>query len=286
MVILPPTTPSAGVFAEVVVGGLGAVLTLRLTGEQAPVLHERVLRAWDRCLVPPAGPGQVEAPALEVCLASTSATLVEARGRGAVASEDVDELLHQLSPAVTLRLIEARAGRLMMLHACALAHPATGRVTVLVAPSGTGKTTLSRTLGRQLGYLTDETAGVDADGRVLPYPKPLSVIPTPGEPIKQQVSPSDAGLLAVPPADLRVGALVLLERDPDGPDEPVVTVGTTVHALAALATQTSYLDRVERPLHRLAAVVEQAGGLRRVRYRESATLAPLLERWTGPGGPG
>lgn len=284
--ILPPTTSPTGVFAEVALGGLGVRLVLRLTGDRAPELHERVLRAWDRCLVPD-GPGDargvVQAPVLEVCLATDAAELTAARTRGAVASDDVDDLLHHLSPAVTLRLIEARAGSLMMLHACALAHPATGRVTVLVAPSGTGKTTLSRTLGRDFGYLTDETAGVDEQGRLLAYPKPLSVIPTPGAAVKQQVSPSEYGLRAAPVGETRIGALVLLERDPEGPDAPEVTPEPTVRALAALATQTSYLDRIERPLHRLAAVVEQAGGLRRVRYRESATLAPLLAEWTGSG---
>lgn len=267
------------------VHGLGAVVTLRLHGAEHAALADTVRAAWERCLVPAPGPGgpgdPVDAGTLDVRLDAPDSDPADghaAIAAGAVAGTSLADVMHQLSPAVTLRLIEARAGALMMLHACALAHPTTGRTAVLVAPSGTGKTTLARTLGASFGYLTDETAGIERDGRLLPYPKPLSVIPVPGEPIKDQLAPAACGL-APAPADPRLAAVVLLERDAEGPAVPEVETEPTVTALATLAGQTSYLTRVERPLHALAATIEQGGGLRRVRYRESASLAPLLEGW-------
>lgn len=270
------------------VHGLGAVVTLRLRGTEHAVLVDTVRAAWERCLAPASGPGRsvdpvdpVDAGTLDVRLDAPDSDPADrhaAIAAGAVAGTSLADVMHQLSPAVTLRLIEARAGALMMLHACALAHPTTGRTAVLVAPSGTGKTTLARTLGTSFGYLTDETAGIERDGRLLPYPKPLSVIPVPGEPIKDQLAPAACGLVPAP-ADPRLAAVVLLERGAEGPAVPEVETEPTVTALATLAGQTSYLTRVERPLHALAATIEQGGGLRRVRYRESASLAPLLEGW-------
>ena len=55
----------------------------------------------------------------------------------------------------------------------------------------------------------------------------------------------------------------------------------TVHALAALAPQTSYLARLDKPLHRLAETLEATGGLRVVRYREAERLRPLVDELVG-----
>lgn len=260
-----------------VLHGLGAAQPLRVTGSGADAALPAVLRAWDRCLHPAATAPVVELEPLEVLLGSDD-EVAAARARGAVAGTDLAGLMHDLSPAVTLRLLEARAGQLVLLHAAALADPTTRRTAVLVAPSGTGKTTLSRTLGRRLGYVTDETAGVDVDGVLAAYPKPLSVIPRPGEPVKDQVSASELGL-GVAPDRPTLAVVVFLERADDGPEEPEVVVEPTLTALASLAGQTSYLTRVPRPLHRVADLLEATGGLRRVRYRESASLEPLLAGW-------
>jgi len=51
-----------------------------------------------------------------------------------------------------------------------------GRALVLPGPSFSGKTTLVAALVRAgATYLSDEFAVLDADGRVHPYPKPLSI---------------------------------------------------------------------------------------------------------------
>ena len=70
--------------------------------------------------------------------------------------------------------IAARAGELLMLHAGAVAHPVTGRALVFVAPGGTGKSTLTRRLGKRYGYLSDGTVGSSPDTlRIHPNPQPI-----------------------------------------------------------------------------------------------------------------
>ena len=192
-----------------------------------------------------------------------------------VHGRDLTELLHLLSPAVTQRAIAANRGELVMLHAAALADPDTGATAVLVAPSGTGKTTASTVLGRRFAYLSDETAAVGRDGEVLPYRKPLSVIED--GPFKAQRSPSELGLLMT---DRRchLAALLVIERDPEHLGDPVVSRMHDVDAIAALAPQSSYLPSLERPLHRLAEVIAMAGGAHHVRYREAETLGEVVEQ--------
>ena len=176
---------------------------------------------------------------------------------------DIDEALHFLSPAITLHAIAARAGQLVMLHAAALADPQTGATAVLVAASGTGKTTAARILGGQFIYLSDETAAITHHGRVLAHRKPLSIIETPGKALKTQLAASALGL-DTSSRDCRLGALVVIERAPDHPDTPTVNRLEPVDAIAAIAPQTSYLPSLDRPLHRLAEVIDLAGGAHHV----------------------
>lgn len=190
-----------------------------------------------------------------------------------IRATDVANALHQLSPIVTQRAIEARVGDLMMWHAAALADPESGATAVLIAKSGTGKTTASHTLGKRFVYLSDETAGIERDGRVVPYRKPLSIIE--GSPIKTQVAPSELGLNCDDVAG-QLAAVILLERSPDHGDLPTVTPLDTIDALAAITPEASYLARTERPLHRMADLLHMSGGAFRVTYREADTLEPVL----------
>src|SRR6188508_1975739 len=167
-----------------------------------------------------------------------------------------------------------------MLHACALAEPDTGAAAVLVGPSGVGKTTVARTLGTSWAYLTDETAGILPDKTLLPYPKPLSVLSTEGSSVKDQVSPASVGLLPAP-EHCRLAAVVRLERSPVAPVVPQVEQVGTMRALADLGEQTSYLSKMERPLHVIADVLEHCGGLLRVTYREAEHLRPLVTELLG-----
>ena len=198
-----------------------------------------------------------------------------------VHGHDVAEVLHVLSPAITQRAIAANQGHLVMLHAAALAHPVTGATAVLVAPSGTGKTTASQVLGTHFAYLTDETAAITHEGVVLRYRKPLSIIED--GPLKAQYAPSELGLRSTE-GECRLAALLVLQRSPEHEGPPEVVRLDTVDAIAALAPETSYLPSLAQPLHRLADVVHRAGGVHRVTYREAATLIPVLDALLGTDG--
>ncbi len=192
-------------------------------------------------------------------------------------------MLSGLSQQVTLAAIEAARGRAWMLHAAGIATP-DGQVVVLVGPSGRGKTTASRALGAVYGYVSDETIAIDDDGRVWPYRKPLSVIEDPAAP-KTQLPPSALGLQPLPDAELRVAAVVLLDRDPSYPEAPTVEVTDLGDALEELISQTSFLHDQPAALRFIAALAAATGGIRTVKYREAATLPSVIPELVRPARP-
>jgi energy-coupling factor transporter ATP-binding protein EcfA2 len=187
---------------------------------------------------------------------------------------DREQMLSGLSQRVTLEAIEAARGRAWMLHAAGVATPE-GAVVVLVGPSGRGKTTASRALGAVYGYVSDETIAIDDDGRVWPYRKPLSVIEDTAAP-KTQISPSALGLQPLPDAQLRVAAVVLLDRDPEHAGSPVIDVTDVGDALGELVSQTSFLHHQPAALRFISALAAATGGIRRVTYREAETLPSII----------
>lgn len=249
---------------------LGARVDVAVGGGGAAGLADAIATAWDRCL---AGPGAPAAgTVVEVFVDGDEAAVGRARDRGMLADSDELRMMHWLSSKLTVAAISAHFGELWMLHACAVAEPTTGATAVLVAASGTGKTTAAVALGRHFGYVTDETAAIRLDGTLLPYPKPLSVL-VDGQGPKQQQSPSDLGLLAAP-ATPWLAAIALLDRNGSG--APRVDAVRTVEALPALAEQTSALQRHGRPLHMVAEHLHRTGGLRRISYREAEDLVPVV----------
>lgn len=210
----------------------------------------------------------------------TSVLSIGASASSDVSGANIAEILHRLSPAVTLAALEARAGELVMLHAAALADPETGATAVLVAPSGTGKTTAASTLGRHFAYLSDETSGIAADGTLVPHRKPLSIIRTPH--IKDQVSPTALGLRTID-RKCHLAALLVIERDPTHEGPPLVTTLETIDALALITPQASSLGRLDRPLHRLVDLFDRVGGVRHVTYSEATTLEPVVSDLLGGG---
>lgn len=206
-----------------------------------------------------------------------SDAVAQARSDGTrLASTDLDELMDRLSPTVTLAVIEEQAGQLVMLHACAVADPASGRTVALVGPSGAGKTTAAMRLGEQFGYVTDETLGVLPDGRVVAYPKPLSVLRShDGSGLKDQVSPVDLGLLPIPD-ETHLVKILMLDRRPEAPRTPQLADVPTLLAMTELSPQISFLTRLDRPLHRLGDHLRDTGGLQRVSFDGSESLAPVV----------
>ncbi|MFC6694901.1 ATP-binding protein [Nocardioides daphniae] len=259
--------------APVVLRVMGVVVHLRATGGRAAELRADLVRAWERCLEETS-----EAPAatVEICLDDDPDLVVRARARGAVAGTDLFLVMDEVSSSLTQTTLEQVVGTRWLLHACALADTTTGRTVVLVAPSGTGKTTASRTLGQSLGYLTDETAVIALDGSIVPFAKPLSLL-VDGKRPKRQVSPAEAGLVVAPP-DCTVVAVALLQRESE-PTEVRVEDVPMVEGLSILAEQTSSLHLLDRPLHTVANLLNERGGLRRLVYSEAVDLVPVVSSW-------
>lgn len=182
----------------------------------------------------------------------------------------------ELSTYATLAAIESKRGRLLMLHAAGVADES-GRVLAFIGPSGRGKTTLARTLGAGYGYVSDETVGIDADGTVHSYRKPLSVV-RPGELYKDQLAPSDLGLQDLPAADLRLGALVVVSRVEDRAGAPKITTLGLCEALAVIVPEASYLADMDRPLQTIAAHADRCGAIQEVTYGEAEQVLPLVPK--------
>lgn len=182
---------------------------------------------------------------------------------------------YRLSTNITIHVIERLVGRRLMFHACGLSGD-DGRVLVLVAPSGTGKTTAARALAASVfGYVSDETVVIDDDLRVEAYPKPLSLLGEQGhEAEKVQRGPDELGLRACA-TTLRIGPTVVLDRQPGCVPPRLEPVGL-VDAMLDLIPQTSGLPSLPRPLQRLAEAIDAGGGARRLTYSEISDAAPLL----------
>ena len=234
-------------------GGLGTVLDVTCTGEAADELASSMRTAWSRCLLDDAR--------------TESGLTVEAHLDDPAAL--VPRLMHT-TQEITRALISAQAGRLLMLHAGAVSRCDTGESLVYVAAGGTGKTTLTRRLGRRFGYLTDETVGITASGAILPYPKPLSIRRRDNAFLKDEPSPDSLGLRPAPTSP-RASRVVFLTRDADATTAEIEEL-TTMDAVFAAMAETSSLARLDRPLNRLADLLEAAGPPLRVRYAEAADI--------------
>lgn len=261
------------------INGIGAVVAIQTFGPRAIGLHEVVTGTWSRCLVPPDG-SVVDAGTLRFYLGNPGDPVPNALSRSGteLASSDLAELMCTGTQAITHALIQAQVGRLLLLHAGAVSHPDTGKALVFVAEGGTGKTTLTRTLGRHYGYLTDETVGIDADNRILPYPKPLSLRTPSGWP-KQETSPDALGLLH-PGAPATVARMIILSRDSDLAT-PRVRELPLLDAITAIGPQSSSLYALPRGLHRCADLIDATGPVLEVTYAEAESLLPLAAELIG-----
>jgi sarcosine oxidase gamma subunit len=260
-----------------VVDAFGVHVEVRVSGDRADEVLDRLPRLWEFCAAPLGATGEVTA---EVVFDSSPHAWARADQEGAVSRPELEDLLQVLTQRITVSAIDARAGECLMLHAACVADPLTGAAAAFVAPGGTGKTTLVSTVGPGRWYVTDETTVVLDDRTVVPYPKPLSVRRAPDSLFKNETPPSTVGL-APPDARVHLAALCLLDRDPHHQGEPTVETLPTLDALVALVPQTSHLPEMARPLQRLAALCESLGGVHRITYRESADVAGVLDQLVG-----
>lgn len=187
---------------------------------------------------------------------------------------------YAVSRALTLASIGRRRGSALMLHAAGLSLGP--RAVALVGPSGTGKSTASRELGRHFGYLSDETVVLEEDRRVAPYRKPVSVVVDHGSQWdKAEFSPAELGLREPDTAYLE--ALVVLERDPER-EVPELTTLPLVDALVTVIPESSSLPLVDRPLQRLAEAAGRSGGPYVLRYSEIGDCVDLIADLLDPTG--
>jgi hypothetical protein len=253
---------------------LGVPVRLRCWGDDPDDVAEHVRRAWSAALAAtPSDPSVV----IDVVVTADDEVRTAADDAGAIATRSVPLALHLISNRVTAAAVEHQAGRLWMLHAAGLADPASGAAVALVGPSGTGKSTAARLLGRRFGYVTDETTAVASDLRIHAYAKPLSVV-RPDTGIKDQLAPDAVDLLPTPPTPT-LRAVVLLRRD--GTREVGLERLRTSLALAALAPETSYLARLPRPLSFVAGIIERTAGVFEAHYEEAADLEPVIADLVG-----
>jgi hypothetical protein len=241
---------------------LGRTVAIDVTDRRLRPLAER---AWSACTTSP----------VEGCPVVQAPTVAPN-----ASSDEVAAALQELTQRVTRQAISARAGELMMFHAGALCDQTTGATIAMIAPGGTGKTTVVRSLGRGRGYVTDETVAIDDDLTVAPYCKPLSIRRPDNRQPKDEVSPTSLGLSS-PQVQPWLAGMVLLRRDLATGGEAVVEPVDVLEALVLLAPESSSLARLERPLHRLANLVESVGGLRRVRYHDAADVEPVVREVLG-----
>lgn len=267
-----PTSPGDSSAAPLLVDVFGARWLLDASGLGRP-MAERMVGLWRRAAVDPA-----DDP--DAGLAGEVRPFVLSRHpRGVVVdgtTHDVpdDAVPYAVSRALTAASIQRRSGECLLLHAAGLCD-GDGATLALVGPSGAGKTTAARTLGRSLGYVTDETVAVEEDLTVRAYPKPLSVVVDPQHPTaKVESSPDDAGL-ATAPRTLRLAAVVVLDRDPDCAEPELTPVGL-VDAAVAVIGQTSALLRMPDPLDRLAEALTTGRGPWLLTFRDIADCEPLL----------
>jgi hypothetical protein len=248
-------------------------------GSRAGDLAAAVRESWDWCLREDDASAPDQIQRLRVVLETPEGVAVA--GASDLFGTDLGLVMDRLSPLVTRQAIGVRRRDLVMFHGCAVADPETGDTVVLYGPSGAGKTTLARALCQDFVYLSDETSGVTDDLRVVTYCKPLSII-RPGDlPYKEQVSPGRLALVRPRGQHFTLRALVQLNRDPQHHGEAIVEPIATVDGLPELTAQTSYTREMTRPLHRLAALAERVGGLRRVTYSEAEQVRPVVRSLLG-----
>jgi hypothetical protein len=241
---------------------LGTVVRVHLDD---PADRQAVEGPWHLCVLPAA-----ERDVPEPRVVTLPATADEGARLAALTT---------LTQNVTRAAIGEQTGRLLMFHAGALSNLETGATVAYVAPGGTGKTTITTTLGSGRGYVTDETVAVTREGEIEPYPKPLSVRRAGGG--KDEVAPSQVGL-RLPGAPPWLAGLMIVRRDPDHVGQPEVRSLGLLDAIAALGPETSALAALPEPLLTCRDVIERAGGLLQVTYREAQHLeeivTPALER--------
>jgi hypothetical protein len=205
---------------------------------------------------------------------------LERRGKSLSAfADDDDPLIEGEDAGLVLDVLDsfirehisAEAPEHVFIHAGAVAVD--GIALVLPAASLAGKSTLVAALVRAgAAYLSDEYAVLDRDGRVIAYPRPIS-IRVPGTSSSNEVDAASLGEVASGDP-LPVGIVALTEHIPGATWDPE-RLTTGVGALRVFANAVTASSRPEQSLSAIRKAVEGAVILEGPRG-EAEELAPAL----------
>ncbi|WJY64416.1 hypothetical protein CATRI_11835 [Corynebacterium atrinae] len=188
--------------------------------------------------------------------------------------DDVGRYSYDISRSLALRTIESYWGELLLLHGCALADEA-GSVVAFVAPSGTGKSTLVRSLGARYRYVTDELVAIEQDGTIHPFPKPISKVVGRDPLVKADLPLERFGLTPAVGA-LSLKTVVVLNRDPDC-GEPQLRKLTIPDALRSVVGQSSSLWSSRWQVDALVSAITSLGEPLELVYSEASSVGPLVD---------
>ncbi len=184
-----------------------------------------------------------------------------------------------LAVDITMKMLEALSGQLTLLHAAALADPSSKKTLVLIGPSGRGKTTAARYLGQHLTYLSDETAVIEKNSSIRPYPKPLSIIKETGQP-KIQYDPTSLGLHPAQPQDhsYRLHRIILLNRQEEASSTPAsLQTVELADALIEIVQQSSGLAHSKDGIPNLIQLIQNSAGVVRLNYQDINQTLGLVQ---------
>lgn len=136
-------------------------------------------------------------------------------------------------------------------------------------------------LGPPCVYLSDETVVSDDNGRIHPYPKPLSLRTPPGGP-KHEASPDDLGLARAHQA-LTVKGVILLRRPLDYGELPAIEELGKLDAVQQFLPEIPWWSKLPRLLRTLAALAERCGPVLSCCYAEADDLVGLTGELIGYG---
>ena len=178
-----------------------------------------------------------------------------------------------LTQQITRRAIEFNLGQLMMFHAAGLQFPGSNDVVGFVAASGTGKSTLTSTLGKRMGYVSDEVVAIDLELSVHPLQKPVSLIGRSNGAFKGHIGPDQLGLRTNLTSTPRLASLVLLNRVTEE-HAPTLAPIPLERAVLNLVPQISGLGMMPSGLNSLCNVIKKLGGVYELTYSNAADISP------------
>src|SRR5579862_8798004 len=186
-------------------------------------------------------------------------------------SADLEAVLDRLESALHERTALSARSRLFV-HAGVVGWR--GRAILIPGRSRSGKSTLVAELIRAgASYYSDEYAVLDADGRVHPYPRRLSLR---GNPPMRVTAEALGGKTGCEP--LRAGLVLVTEYQPGGTWKPE-SVSRGRALLALLSNMPLARKRAATALPVLARTVAEAAAERGARGDAAETAEALLDRW-------